>query len=65
VYICICNALTDKRLAQAVADGNRRVGDVYAACGCRAQCGKCAQAIVRLVRDHMPQPNEEPLTAPA
>jgi bacterioferritin-associated ferredoxin len=53
VYICMCNALTDKHIKQAVAScGPQRLADVYAACGSRAQCGQCAQAMLRLVRDH-------------
>ncbi|HEX2939708.1 MAG TPA: (2Fe-2S)-binding protein [Rhodopila sp.] len=59
MYICLCNALTDKRLKQAVADGHNRVGDVYAACGCRAQCGQCVQTVLRLVREAASGPQEE------
>jgi bacterioferritin-associated ferredoxin len=56
VYICLCNALTDKRVKQAVVEtGSQRPVDVYAACGCRAQCGKCVQTVLRLVRDHAGQ----------
>jgi bacterioferritin-associated ferredoxin len=56
VYICLCNALTDQRLKQAVAaSGSQRPCDVYAACGCRAQCGQCVRAVLRLVRDHARQ----------
>jgi bacterioferritin-associated ferredoxin len=53
VYICLCNALTDRRLKQAAAaTGSQRPGDVYAACGCRAQCGQCVHAVLDLLRDH-------------
>jgi bacterioferritin-associated ferredoxin len=49
----MCNALTDKQIKQAVATcGLHRLADVYAACGSRAQCGQCAQAMLRLARDH-------------
>ena len=53
VYICVCNALTDKQIKQAVsANGLHRLIDVYAACGCRAQCGQCAQTMLRVAREH-------------
>jgi bacterioferritin-associated ferredoxin len=56
VYICLCNALTDKRLKQAVATtATQRVSEVYEACGCRAQCGQCVKAVLRLVRDYAVQ----------
>jgi bacterioferritin-associated ferredoxin len=55
VYICLCNALTDRRLKEAAADLNSgRPSDLYAACGCRAQCGQCVKAMLQLLRDHAP-----------
>jgi bacterioferritin-associated ferredoxin len=51
VYICLCNALTDRQIKQAAATtGTTKPSDVYAACGCRAQCGQCARALVNLLR---------------
>jgi bacterioferritin-associated ferredoxin len=52
VYICLCNALTDQRLKQAVVETkSNRPADVYAACGCRAQCGQCVRAVLKLLGD--------------
>jgi bacterioferritin-associated ferredoxin len=50
MYICNCNALTDKQIAAVVAAGADRPHDVYAACGCRAQCGGCTATILAMVR---------------
>jgi len=59
LYICLCNALTDRKLKQAVAEtGSQRPGEVYAACGCRAQCGQCVKAVLALVRDHVRERGE-------
>ncbi len=53
VYICICNALTDRTLRLAAAEhGSRRPSEAYAACGCRAQCGSCVKAVLALLREH-------------
>jgi bacterioferritin-associated ferredoxin len=60
MYVCLCNALTDRKLKQAAAAiGSQRPGEIYAACGCRAQCGQCVQAVLRLLRDHARQTNGE------
>ncbi len=60
MYICLCNALTDKRLKQVVATtDSQRPGEVYAACGCRAQCGKCVHAVLTLLRDQARQVEAE------
>jgi bacterioferritin-associated ferredoxin len=51
VYICICNALTDRQVKQAAIDaGTTKSSAIYAACGCRAQCGQCVRAMVSLLR---------------
>ena len=51
VYICICNALTDRRLKDAILqEDNRNAADVYAACGCRAKCGQCVRVVKELLR---------------
>ena len=56
MYICLCNALTDRKLKQAAIEtGSTRPGEIYAACGCRAQCGQCVQTVLDLVRDHASQ----------
>jgi bacterioferritin-associated ferredoxin len=55
MYVCLCNALTDRQVKQAAATaGTTRPGAVYAACGCRAQCGQCVKAMLALLRgdDH-------------
>jgi bacterioferritin-associated ferredoxin len=59
LYICLCNALTDRKVKQAaIATGSTRPGEIYAACGCRAQCGQCVQAVLQLLRAHASQAAE-------
>jgi bacterioferritin-associated ferredoxin len=50
VYVCLCNALTDRQIKQAAAAGLTKPSSVYAACGCRAQCGQCARVVLDLLR---------------
>ena len=51
MYVCLCNALTDARIEGAIADGARRPRDVYASCGCDAQCGRCTRTILGIIRE--------------
>ena len=52
MYICICNALTDRKLKEAIATSDSQSpGQVYAACGCRAKCGKCVELVKDLLRE--------------
>ncbi|MBK1656916.1 (2Fe-2S)-binding protein [Paracraurococcus ruber] len=50
MYLCFCNGLSDRQLDQAIRGGARRPAEVYAACGCRAQCGRCAGTVLALIR---------------
>lgn len=50
MFLCLCNALTDAQIAEAIHQGARRPLDVYARCGCRAQCGRCTASILGAVR---------------
>jgi bacterioferritin-associated ferredoxin len=51
MYVCLCNALTDHQVKRAAATaGTTKPSSVYAACGCRAQCGQCVKALVALLR---------------
>ena len=51
MYVCLCNALTDRQVKQAAATaGTTKPSSVYAVCGCRAQCGQCVTALLALLR---------------
>jgi bacterioferritin-associated ferredoxin len=54
VYVCLCNALTDTEVMRVVQKGTCRPREVYAACGCRAQCGGCTKTILGAIRDRPP-----------
>ena len=56
MIVCLCNALTDAQLADAVAQGASRPRDVYAACDCKAQCGTCTRMILSMIREAQTQP---------
>ena len=42
MYICICNAVTESAIRQAVREGARNIFDLTARTGCSTQCGRCA-----------------------
>ena len=41
MYICICNAVTESAIRQAVRDGARSLRDLSFRTGCSTQCGRC------------------------
>lgn len=61
MYLCICNALTDRKLKDVITEGNStKASDVYQACGCRAQCGECVKAIKAMLRELAPTGAHQP-----
>ncbi len=50
MYVCICKAVTDREIRNAVQDGARTVRALRKQLGCTGQCGKCKQQ-VREIRD--------------
>ena len=50
MYVCLCNALTDRDLRPHTAAGTCSVSMVYRACGCQPQCGKCVPFVRQMLR---------------
>jgi bacterioferritin-associated ferredoxin len=51
VYVCLCNALTDRQVKQAARTANTaKPSSIYAACDYRVQCGQCVKALVAPLR---------------
>jgi bacterioferritin-associated ferredoxin len=55
MYVCLCNALTDRDVCRASAEGACRPSEILAACNCRAQCGACARTLRDLARLQLAQ----------
>jgi len=51
MYVCLCNALTDRDLHPHTAAGDCSVSMVYRACGCQPQCGKCVPFVRQMLRE--------------
>jgi bacterioferritin-associated ferredoxin len=49
VFVCLCNALTDRDICQA-AEACSKVADVYRCCGCEPECNKCVPYVRDAVR---------------
>lgn len=56
MYICVCNALTDKQVESAITSGCRRPNDIYSQCGTKPQCGRCAERMLELLEATDNQP---------
>ena len=49
MYVCLCNAVTDKEIAQAVSDGANNLSSVQNTTGAATGCGSCKRTTEILI----------------
>lgn len=50
MYVCLCNAVTEKHVAEAIANGARCMKDLRTRLGVTKTCGRCAQCASECLR---------------
>ena len=51
MYVCICNAVTDKQIRRAADEGARDLRDLRQQLGVATGCGQCAAEACRVLDD--------------
>jgi bacterioferritin-associated ferredoxin len=51
MYVCICKAVSERRIARAVAEGATTLKDLREATGLGTGCGKCVPQAYEQLRD--------------
>jgi bacterioferritin-associated ferredoxin len=59
MYVCLCNAITDRDFRAHVEDASCTVSIVYRSLGKKPQCGKCVPFVRQLLRQtaEIPHPH--------
>lgn len=70
MYVCICNAVTEKTIREAAAAGVRSLAELTRVTGCSGECGSCADLAEEVLRDALARgrrrmPFDLPLVAQA
>jgi len=52
MYVCICNAITDKHIRQAAESGVRSLWELQKKLGVASNCGKCGEMAVAILREN-------------
>jgi bacterioferritin-associated ferredoxin len=60
MYICICNAISDRSVRGCSANS---VADVFRSHGARPQCGQCVPHLRQLLAEMMPATLPQPAEA--
>lgn len=53
MYVCICNAVTDKQIRKAAREGCASLRTLSCQTGCSTTCGKCARMAREILDDEM------------
>lgn len=51
MFVCVCKAVSDKSIVNAVDEGARSVADLRRTLGLGSCCGKCVPAARSLIRE--------------
>lgn len=65
MYVCICNAVTDKRIRQAAREGCTSLRQLSCDTGCASNCGKCARMAREILDMELERMHAEATDAPA
>ncbi|BDM65792.1 (2Fe-2S)-binding protein [Shewanella sp. NFH-SH190041] len=50
MFVCVCHAITDSQIRQAVAAGAHSLAEVKQQLGVASQCGKCAKLAGQIIK---------------
>lgn len=51
MYVCICNAVTEKMIREAAAEGVRSLAELTRRTGCSGDCGSCSELAEQVLLD--------------
>lgn len=51
MYVCICNAVTDRAVREAAAQGVRCLGELTMRTGCGGGCGACVDLAEQILQE--------------
>lgn len=63
MYVCICHAVTDKQIREAISDGAHSLRDLRRQLGVMSGCGKCGNCvrdILQQCQQATPNPDRRP-----
>ncbi|MBX6393259.1 MAG: (2Fe-2S)-binding protein [Burkholderiales bacterium] len=57
MYVCVCNAVTDREIRQCADLGATTLGELSDVLGVATCCGRCAEAADRVLQEHVAASN--------
>lgn len=63
MYVCLCNAITDRDFRAQAAAENCTVATVYRSLGSKPKCGKCVPYVKQLLQQVVEIPHPQLIAA--
>jgi bacterioferritin-associated ferredoxin len=63
MYLCVCNAVTDRAARAQLKNDCLTVATVYRALGVKPKCGKCVPLVRQLLRQAVELPQSQAVPA--
>ena len=60
MYVCICNAITDKQIRKAAKAGTRDLWALQAELGVGTNCGSCKEVASQILAEYRDHPAPQP-----
>ena len=54
MYVCVCNAINERKVDEAISAGAHTVARIYKHHGCAPKCGKCIPLMRERLYDGLP-----------
>jgi bacterioferritin-associated ferredoxin len=61
MYVCICNAITDKQIRKAAKSGATDLWQLQAELGVATGCGSCMDAASEILAEYRNRPDPQPI----
>jgi bacterioferritin-associated ferredoxin len=65
MYVCVCNAVTDRQIRSQSECTRGTVAEVYRALGIKLQCGKCVRTAKCIIDELQPPARDTAASIPA
>jgi bacterioferritin-associated ferredoxin len=64
MYVCVCNAVTESNIRDAVGSGIRNLQQLARATGCGSTCGCCKEMAVEVIQQALHEKLNKPMLSP-
>jgi bacterioferritin-associated ferredoxin len=53
MYVCLCKAITDKQIHEAIDNGVQTIAQLQESCGATTGCGRCLDVAQELLNERL------------